>query len=470
MKTKKLFMLLAALVVSAGTIIRAQETVVTIDGLRYMFYDGATSSSAIFCGIANGNEFTDLIIPSSVTYNGYECPVYRIERDALRDHKEIRNIHLPETISQISDDAFNGCTNLEDFNIPERVTLLGSNVFEGTAWLSCQPAGLVTKDNVVITWKGASPADGELWIEDGIRLIAKRAFNKKAQIHTVHIPASVKAIGDYAFLSCGLREVHLSTPVVEGWFRSLPIQKVVLEEGVTVVTPQAFGFCSMIEEVVFPKSLRYLSSTAFCQTDWYSRLRQESSDIIYINDIAFTYGKQVPEDAVLKVREGTRVIAGHAFSYCKNVAKMDLPEGMEVIGESAFWASNLTDIKLPSTVTDIKTDALSADEAVTIVSDITEPTDLPDDTFSDSFVKLATLSVPENTATLYRQCEGWRRFAHIIERTTDGIQSPSLNAIPSTQTRYDLSGRRLTVPSTSSVPSVLPKGVYIEDGKKRVRK
>ncbi|MBO4802576.1 MAG: hypothetical protein J5545_12060 [Bacteroidaceae bacterium] len=35
---------------------------------------------------------------------------------------------------------------------------------------------------------------------------------------------------------------------------------------------------------------------------------------------------------------------------------------------------------------------------------------------------------------------------------------------------FDLSGRRLTVPSTSSVGSVLPKGVYIENGKKRVRK
>ena len=35
---------------------------------------------------------------------------------------------------------------------------------------------------------------------------------------------------------------------------------------------------------------------------------------------------------------------------------------------------------------------------------------------------------------------------------------------------YDLSGRRISVPSTSSVSSVLPKGVYIRDGKKVVVK
>ena len=31
---------------------------------------------------------------------------------------------------------------------------------------------------------------------------------------------------------------------------------------------------------------------------------------------------------------------------------------------------------------------------------------------------------------------------------------------------YDLSGRRVSVSSVSSVPSVLPKGVYIVNGKK----
>ena len=50
------------------------------------------------------------------------------------------------------------------------------------------------------------------------------------------------------------------------------------------------------------------------------------------------------------------------------------------------------------------------------------------------------------------------------------VATPSLNSNPSTHHCYDLTGRRLSVPSTFSVRSVLPKGVYIEDGKKRVRK
>ena len=46
------------------------------------------------------------------------------------------------------------------------------------------------------------------------------------------------------------------------------------------------------------------------------------------------------------------------------------------------------------------------------------------------------------------------------------IPAPMVNGKSSDGTWYDLSGRRLSVPSASSASSVLPPGVYIKDGKK----
>ena len=47
------------------------------------------------------------------------------------------------------------------------------------------------------------------------------------------------------------------------------------------------------------------------------------------------------------------------------------------------------------------------------------------------------------------------------------LYSPEMvNGISSNGQWYDLSGRRLSVSSAGSVPSVLPKGVYIRDGRK----
>jgi hypothetical protein len=48
------------------------------------------------------------------------------------------------------------------------------------------------------------------------------------------------------------------------------------------------------------------------------------------------------------------------------------------------------------------------------------------------------------------------------------VNSKSLNSKSLNSKWYDLSGRSLSVSSASSVPSVLPKGVYIRNGKKFV--
>ena len=57
-----------------------------------------------------------------------------------------------------------------------------------------------------------------------------------------------------------------------------------------------------------------------------------------------------------------------------------------------------------------------------------------------------------------------------IKKGTADVSSPIVNHQSSNHQSFDLSGRRLSVPSATSVGSVLPKGVYIENGKKRVRK
>ena len=56
----------------------------------------------------------------------------------------------------------------------------------------------------------------------------------------------------------------------------------------------------------------------------------------------------------------------------------------------------------------------------------------------------------------------------------DGEEVTSINAIDvigqDNAPVYDLSGRKVSVPSISSVSSVLPKGIYIVNGKKMVVK
>lgn len=61
-----------------------------------------------------------------------------------------------------------------------------------------------------------------------------------------------------------------------------------------------------------------------------------------------------------------------------------------------------------------------------------------------------------------------RTWYSMVDSNTDGLNvTDTLSGnMTRSNTFFDLSGRRLSVSSASPVPSVLPKGVYIKDGKK----
>ena len=86
---------------------------------------------------------------------------------------------------------------------------------------------------------------------------------------------------------------------------------------------------------------------------------------------------------------------------------------------------------------------------------------------------LPWISIP-SYHTLFLGCSLDKSFLFGYEDFYDAEISTSIGSalVPNSTNHhpFDLSGRRLSVTSTSSVPSVLPKGVYIENGKKRVRK
>ena len=67
-------------------------------------------------------------------------------------------------------------------------------------------------------------------------------------------------------------------------------------------------------------------------------------------------------------------------------------------------------------------------------------------------------------------CSLWRQDLTAIHdiASPESANTKSLNSKSLNGQWFDLSGRRLSVPSASSVPSVHPKGVYIRDGKKIV--
>lgn len=145
-----------------------------------------------------------------------------------RSYKRLKTIEIPEYIYYqgvelpiiIGQDAFYECKKLIDIIIPKNVIGIEYDAFYGTAlyndpnrWYN----GALCIDSCLI--KASSYIPEEYTINDGVRLIADRAFRGCWSLKSVTIPSSVGRIGMLLFLGCGNLNIVYFNGTKEQWWR-----------------------------------------------------------------------------------------------------------------------------------------------------------------------------------------------------------------------------------------------------------
>ncbi len=180
-----------------------------------VFEEGITKIPSCVCGGASSVK--NVILPEKEdVLDGYV-----IEDRAFAD-TSISSIKIPESVTQINDYAFSGCTLLTEVVIPDNVTAIGEGCFSGCKRLktlsfgkSVQSLGykflqgcvgiteITIPKTVTEAWYALEGSSIEtLSFDQGINTTPECFAADCTTLKTVYLPSSVSEIGDYSFAGC----------------------------------------------------------------------------------------------------------------------------------------------------------------------------------------------------------------------------------------------------------------------------
>jgi hypothetical protein len=243
--------LLLILFISVGTKVSAHDIEVANDDgvtIYYHYINDQTELSVTFRGdsySAYSDEYSgNVVIPSSVTYDGKTYNVRSI------------NWH-----------AFQDCTSLTSVNIPDGVTSIGEDAFKNTGIYNNAPSGIYYVDGWACGYKGDMPS-GEFVLAQNTRGIGSKLFYQCTGLTSVTIPESVTSIGNSAFSGCtGLTSVTIPYNVTNignsAFYGCSGLTSVAIPNSVTSINSYAFNGCTGLTSVMMGNSVTSIGKSAF---------------------------------------------------------------------------------------------------------------------------------------------------------------------------------------------------------------
>ena len=292
-----------------------------IDGIYYNV-DRTAKTAEVTCKDMNNSRYAgpDIVIPSSVSFEGTTYEVTSIGTNAFYGCSNLRSISLPESITSIGEWAFGYCGYLVSINIPRNLTAIGNQAF----W-NCGVEEIVIPSSLS-SW-GSNVFYGcnkikNLILEEGLSTIGAYAFSGCSSITSISIPSSITSFGNYAFYGCtGLEEA-------------------VIQEGITSLGSYLFSGCSSLSSVSLPNSLTDLGWATFEHCSSLKSLEIPAGISEFKNSVFFHSGlTNMPNT------ENIRTIGTYAFLDCQNLTSIHISQKVTNIEQWAFnGCSNVTSI------------------------------------------------------------------------------------------------------------------------------
>ncbi len=174
---------------------------------------------------------------------------------------------IPDGITKIPDNCFNGCEKMEKLTLPEGLKVIGSYAFNHCYALKDIniPNSVTDIGDHAFYWCNTLSS---IAIPNGVTTIAAYTFSECYRLVSVTIPNSVTSIGEYAFDNCNaLKSITIPsgvTTIAKCTFSGCRhLESVTIPNSVTTIDQDAFGWCSVLTSITIPTSVTSIGIEAF---------------------------------------------------------------------------------------------------------------------------------------------------------------------------------------------------------------
>ena len=444
---KFLFLLLAF-----GYAMEAKSSHFTVDGIWYSYTNEDDDEVGVIYN-KSGEYSGDVVIPSTVTYNGKQYTVTKINAGAFLLDSALTAVTIPNSMTSIDSHAFQGCSNLKKViwnarnaqDFPPINTSYYIHPFSGCDRLTDFVFGdevehipdylcynLTSLKNLVIgnsvTNIGSSAFEGctgltEVTIPNSVTSIGSGAFEDCSGLKTVTIGNSVTTIGDGTFNGCtslktviwNARNVQ-DTFLSETWIPKPPfpdsdrLTEFVFGEEVEYIPAYLCYQLASLKKLVIGNSVTSIGNHAFFCCSGLTEVTIPNS-VTSIGDYAFADCTGLTE---ITIPNAVTTIEGYAFTRCTGLKTVTIGNSVTTIEDGAFnGCTQMESVTIGEKVESIGESAFAKCNSLTAVtSKAVTPPQIWATTFDDYAM---TLYVPAGCKSKYAETKYWRNFTDIRE-------------------------------------------------------
>lgn len=353
-----------------------------------------------------------LVIKDMAAWCGVKKPGSFISSENTKvflNEEEIKDLVIPDGVTIIEPNTFNGFKSIETVTVPAGVDSIGKNAF-----LGCTDITKVTAHDVA-SWCGIHFGstmilqNGTIMMLSNPVCISQNLYIGNEQITKLTIPEGVEEIGYSAFQRClGITEVSLPSTLKK-------------------VGADAFADCTDITIV------NVTSLNDYCSIDFANPGANPFQD--YMMNRAFTWmlinGDYLYDQGALNIPEGLTEIKPNTFAKVDNNSTVIIPASVSKIGSYAFYTSvnRLNKVYINGHISDMGEYAFGNCPYIgTLYVNDVNPDSIPANAFYNYYTPITNqtlgqdynyrntkLMVPVGAKATYESTPGWKLFQNIEE-------------------------------------------------------